>query len=86
MRLRPPSPLVSTALVLVELIPDDRPDVRVTFNLGSGPHTEFQNPLEFLWRIVPPVVIAELMCRKVVLDCVSTTATVCHYVVGLPPR
>lgn len=74
------------AFVLVELVPDPSPEWRSTLNLSSGPHAELQNPLELFWRIVPPVVIAVPMRRKVVFERMPTTTAVGQNMISLPLR
>jgi len=59
---------------------------RAGFHLEAGPDTDLQDPLEFLRSIVPPIVVAEGMRRKIVLDGMWSTAGVRQDVVRLPMR
>ena len=54
------------------------------FNLGARPNAELQDKLELLGRVIPSVVVAERVSRKVVVRTVRAACAVCKNVVGLP--
>jgi hypothetical protein len=54
-------------------------------NLGSCPHPQFQYVLELFRQIVPSIVIACRMRRKIVIDLMNAARAMCDNVIGLPP-
>jgi hypothetical protein len=76
--------LEAIAFVFVEPVPNFDSERCGALNLSPGPHAQFENPLEFFGRIVPPVVITEAMSRKVVFERMATAAAVGQNVIGLP--
>ena len=48
-------------------IRDFETERRFVLDLGTHPHAEFQNGLEFIVRVVPPVVVAECVRRQLVV-------------------
>jgi hypothetical protein len=53
-------------------------------NLCPQPHTEFQNPLKLLGVIMPPVIVADRVRRKVIVHRVRSAGAVRYHMVRLP--
>jgi hypothetical protein len=47
---------------------------RLVFDLCTRPYAEFQNGLEFIGKVVPPVVVAKCVCWQVVVGSVRPPA------------
>ena len=55
-----------------------------TLNLRSCPNAQFQYVLELFRKIIPTVMIAGRMCRKIVVNFMNATGAMCDDVIGLP--
>lgn len=74
------------ARVLMCEIPirDFEAEGRFVLGLSTHPHAKLQNGLEFIGRIVPPLIVAKRMCRHVVVGSVSTTGAMRKGLICLP--
>jgi len=78
------TPRESTAFVRHEALSDHAAEPFVGLNLGACPHSEFQDVLELVCQVVPAVVVAQGVRRKIVVFRVSAAAAVGKYVIRLP--
>jgi hypothetical protein len=70
--------------VLAKFLASAPTDWRCVFDLGSHPHTELQNPLKLLSAIVPSVIVANGMSRKIVVHGVFAACAVRQDMISLP--
>lgn len=65
-------------------IRDFQAERRLVHDLPAHPHAEFQDGLEFIGRVVPPVVVAECVRWQVIVGGVSTASAMRKDMVCLP--
>lgn len=65
-------------------IRDFEAERRFVLDLGTHPYAEFQNGLEFIGRIVPPVVVAKCMRWQVVVGSMSTAGAMRKDMICMP--
>jgi len=53
-------------------------------HLLARPHADLEDPLQFFWRVVPAIRVAQFVGWKVIVDFVPTTSIVGTNVVRLP--
>jgi hypothetical protein len=59
-------------------------NIRLPVNLSAGPDTDLQNVLELVCRVIPPVVVAQLVSWQIIVDFIFPAHAVSQNMVGLP--
>jgi hypothetical protein len=59
-------------------------ELSLEFDLRSNPDSKFENELELNGSVIPSIVIAESVGRKIVIDGVTASPTVSKHMISLP--